>query len=175
MNLNRIAIVALALGLVGCSTLQLSTDYAPGTDFTKYKSFRIKRGATKNPIAAERVENALTNALQARGFQRVVEGGDLTVFSHFVLGKETQFTTTGYGYGGWRGWRWGGGMQTTRVERIPTGTLVVDLVDAQTKTVVWRGIAKDQISMTATPEEREVKANEVAKKLFEGFPPQAKK
>lgn len=175
MNLNRIAAVALALGLAGCSTLQVSTDYAPGTDFAKYKTFRIKRGATKNPIAAERVENALTNALQARGFQRVAEGGNLTVFSHFVVRNETQFTTTGYGYGGWRGWRWGGGMQTMTVERIPTGTLVVDLVDAQTKTVVWRGIAKDRISMTATPEEREANANEVAKRLFEGFPPPVKK
>jgi hypothetical protein len=175
MNLNKIAVVALVLGLAGCSTLQISTDYAPGTDFAKYKSFKIKRGSTKNPIVAERFENALGNELKAHGLQRVTEGGDLTVFAHFVFGNETEFTTIGYGYGGWRGWGWGGGYQTTRVNRIPTGTLVVDLVDVQTKTVVWRGIAKDRISTTATPEEREAKAREVARQLFEGFPPQSRK
>jgi hypothetical protein len=173
--LNRFAVIAAAAlvgGSIGCSTLQLSTDYAPGTDFARYRSFTINKPAqTRNPIAVERLGNALGTALSARGLAQVPEGGDLTVFAHFVLGKETQINTTGYGYGGWGGWRWGGGMQSTTVEQIPTGTLVVDLVDSSTKTVVWRGIAKDQISMTGTPEEREAKANEVARQLFEGFPP----
>ena len=79
--------------------------------------------------------------------------------------------TTGYGYGGWGGWRYGGGMQTTTVTEIPTGTLVIDLVDGKSNTAVWRGIAKDQISTSATPEERNQKVNEVFAKLFENFPP----
>ena len=66
-------------------------------------------------------------------------------------------------------------MQTTTVQEIPTGTVVIDLVDASTKTAVWRGMAKDQISTSATPEERQQKADQVAQKLFENYPPQAKK
>jgi len=41
--------------------------------------------------------------------------------------------------------------------------------------MVWRGIAKDQLSTSATPEERQQKADQVAQKLFENYPPQAKK
>jgi hypothetical protein len=168
----RLATLALVVAAFGCSTLEISTDYAPGTDFSKYKTFSFKQGApAKNQIAAERAAGALTTVLEAKGFKRVEEGGDLSVFAHFKSGKETQMNTTGYGYGGWGGWRYGGGMQTTTVTEIPTGTIVIDLVDGKTNTAVWRGIAKDQISTDATPEERTAKANEVFTKLFENFPP----
>ena len=176
MEFKKVAICVLAIAAMGCSTLQVSSDYAPGTDFSKYKSFTIKRGeAGQYQIAADRLMNALENALKARGLASVPEGGDLNVFMHITLGKDTQLNTTGYGYGGWGGWRWGGGMQTTTVEQIPTGTLVVDLVDSRTKTAVWRGIAKDQIKKDATPEERTQYANDAAAQLFANFPPKASK
>lgn len=168
----RLATLVLACAAFACSTLQISTDYAPGTDFSKYETFTIKQGAPpKNQIAADRVAGALTSALEARGFKGVPDGGDLSVYLHFQAGKETQLNTTGYGYGGWGGWRWGGGMQTTTVQEIPTGTLVVDLVDGKTNGAVWRGIAKDEISTSATPEERNRKVADVFAALFENFPP----
>jgi hypothetical protein len=176
MKISRFGILALVAVAVACSTLQVTTDYAPGTDFSKYKTFTLKPGAAaRNPIAAERFAKSLAAALEARGLRQVPEGADLNVFAHFSLGKDTQLNT--YGYGGWGGgWRYGGmGMQTTTVQEIPTGTLVIDLVDAATKTAVWRGIAKDEISTKATPEERQQKADEVTRKLFENYPPQAKK
>jgi len=176
MKMTRLATIALAITAIACSTLQVTTDYAPGTDFSKYKTFTLKPGAAaKNPIAAERFAQSLGNALTARGLRQVPDGGDLNVFAHFSLGKDTQLNT--YGYGGWGGgWRYGGmgGMQTTTVQEIPTGTVVIDLVDAKSNTAVWRGIAKDEISTKATPEERQQKADEVAQKLFENYPPKAK-
>jgi hypothetical protein len=168
------AIAALAILATGCSTLEVNTDYAPGTDFAKYKTFTIKHGsAPKNSIAVERIELSLANALTARGLRQVPEGGDLVMVSHLSLGKDVQLNS--YGYGGWGGWRYGGGMQTTSVTEIPTGTLVVDLVDAKSSTAVWRGMAKDQISKTATPEDRQKKADDVARELFSNFPPGSKK
>ena len=46
------------------------------------------------------------------------------------------------GFGG--GWRWGGGFgdATTTVDHYKVGTLVVDLFDAQTKQLVWRGSSR---------------------------------
>ena len=174
MKLSRLAALALVAAAFGCSTLQISTDYAPGTDFSAYKTFTVKEGAPpKNQIAADRMKGALASALEAKGLKGVPEGGDLSVYTHFQAGEETQLNTTGYGYGGWGGWRWGGygGMQTTTVEKIPTGTLVVDVVDAKTNNAVWRGIAKDEISKSATPEERNRKVADVFAALFENFPP----
>lgn len=173
------ALAAFAIVAAGCSTLEINTDYAPGTDFSKYKTFTLKHGnAPKNAIAVERLELALTNALAARGLKQVPEGGDLVMVPHMSLGKDVQLSS--YGYGGWGGWRYGGygyggGMQTTTVQEIPTGTLVVDLVDAKSATAVWRGMAKDQISTTASPDERQKKADDVARELFANFPPGSKK
>ena len=63
------------------------------------------------------------------------------------------------------------GGQTTTVTNIPTGTLIIDLVDAASNELVWRGTAKDNISTNATPEERQQKANEVCTQMFAKFPP----
>jgi len=174
MNTRRILAVAFAAATLACSTLQVNTDFDPTTDFGKYKTFSMKKGAgAPDNINAARLEQALSSALAARGLKQMPEGGDLSVFSHFKLGQDTQLNT--YGYGGWGGWRWGGGMQTTQVEQIPTGTLVVDLVDAASNKAVWRGIAKDQLSTTSTPDERMQKANDVAAQLFANYPPGSKK
>lgn len=178
MRPNRtlaVGLAALAALTVACSTLEVNTDYEPGTDFARYKTFAFKEGAPpKNQIARDRLVNALTDAMVKRGLAVATGTPDLLVFPHFVTGKETQIQTYGYGMGGWYGYRWGGGMTTTQVQEIPTGTLVVDLVDVQANKLVWRGTAKDQISTDATPEEREQKAREVATRLFEGYPPAKK-
>ena len=174
MKTRRIFTVALAAAAVACSTLQVNTDYDATTDFGKYKTFSVKKGTgAPDNINATRLEQSLSGALAARGLKQLPDGGDLSLYSHFKLGKDTQLNTTGYG--GWGGWRWGGGMQTTQVEEIPTGTLVVDLVDSATNKAIWRGIAKDQLSTSATPEERSQKANDVAAKLFANYPPGSKK
>jgi len=174
MRISRFVTLALAVAAAACSTLQVNTDYAPGTDFTKYKTFTIKHGAAaRDAIAVQRFELSLANALQARGLLQVPDGADLNVFDHFVLGRDTQLNT--YGYGGYGRWGGMGGMQTTQVQEIPTGTVVVDLVDTKTNNMVWRGIAKDELSTTATPEQRQQKADEVAQQLFANYPPQAKK
>lgn len=169
------ALAALAAVTVACSTLEVNTDYEPGTDFARYKTYAFKEGAApKNPIARERFLTALSDAMGRHGLAAATGEPDLLVFTHFVTGKETQINTYGYGMGGWYGYRWGGGMTTTQVQEIPTGTVVVDLVDVKANKVVWRGVAKDQISTDATPEERAAKAAEVASKLFENYPPAKK-
>lgn len=171
----------LALGALvaaaACSTLQISVDYDPATDFSRYRTFTLKHGApSRDAIAEERLDAALVAALEARGLSRVSGSGDLSLFTHFRMGKETQFNTTTWGYTGWGGWRWGGvPMQTTTVQEIPTGTVVVDLVDSKTGRAVWRGIAKDRVSASGTPEHYRKQADEAARQLFAGFPPTPRK
>lgn len=171
------ALAALALA-TACSTLRVSVDYDPATDFSRYKTFTLKHGvAPPDPFAADRLDVALTSALTAKGLTRVAEGsGDLAFYSHFKMGTETQLNTTTYGYGGWNAWRWGDiRAQTTTVEKIPTGRLVVDAVDAKTGKAVWRGIAKDRISSSGTPGEYLEQAHEAARQLFADFPPASRR
>ncbi len=164
-----------AVGLAACSSLQTSYDAKPGTDFSKYKTFGFKDVEDiKNTILVERIKNAVSMQLTAKGLTRSEESPDLWVVTHPRLSKQTQINTynTGWGYG-W-GWRGGMGTTTSTVEEIPVGTLVVDLVDARANELVWRGTASDTLKENATPEEREKNLNNAMAKLFENYPPKQK-
>jgi hypothetical protein len=179
--MNRLRALAVALPLVavaalaGCSSLELGSDYDPATDFTRFKTFDFKEGSKpRDPVARRSVEYAIQTALEGRGMKAVDTGADLDVHIHFVLDARIQYDTYGYGTGGWYGWGWGGAYVTT-ARAIPTGTVLIDLVDPKLKVPVWRGIVKDDISTSLEPEEREKKAIGIARQLFENFPPQKKK
>ena len=174
---RTLALLAVAvLAAAGCSTLSISTDFDKAADFSSYKTFTWKdTGELKDSLWTKRIEGVFCDTLAAKGLKRVDSGGDLWVAAHPRLSKETQINTynTGWGYGyGWYGYG-GMGMATTTVTEIPVGTLMIDLVDAKKKELVWRGVASDTLNTdpSRTAEDREKKLREVAAKMFEGYPP----
>jgi hypothetical protein len=74
------------------------------------------------------------------------------------------------GYGGY-GWRGVGGMgsATTTVNEYTVGTLVVDIFDAKSKQLLFRGTASDEIS--DKPEKNVKKLAKASDKMFKDFPP----
>jgi hypothetical protein len=174
MKISRALALGLALAAAACSTLELNTDYTPGTDFGKYRTFEFRPAAQpKNPVAARSVSYAVGQTLEAKGMKEVAQGGDLLIYGHFVRDEKLQFDTYGYTTVGWYGWGYSPAVTTARV--IPVGTLLIDLVDASTKKLVWRGMVKDEIDAQLYPEEREKKAIGIAKQLFADYPPGSKK
>jgi len=73
------------------------------------------------------------------------------------------------------GWRWGGGFgeATTNVDHYRVGTLVVDLFDARTKKLVWRGSASDTLSNKSDKNIKDL--DKGVQKMFDHFPPGEKK
>jgi len=176
MRWKALAIVAIAAA-AACSTLSTTADYDPKTDFTKFKTFAWHDDQSiKDPLVARRVQSAIETTLAAKGMTRNDANPDLWVAVHGRLSEQTQIRTydTGWGYGyGWRGYG-GMGMTTSTVEQIPVGTLIVDLVDAQKKELVWRGTGSDTLNPQRSPEEREKKLQEAIAKMLENYPPKAK-
>jgi Domain of unknown function (DUF4136) len=76
----------------------------------------------------------------------------------------------GYGYRGFGG---GTGTASTVVSEYRVGTLVVDMFDAKSKNLVFRGTAEDEIS--DNPEKNAKKLEKASTKMFKDFPPSAKK
>lgn len=60
-------------------------------------------------------------------------------------------------------------MATTRVEPTPIGTLVVDVFDARTQKLIWRGRATDTLSNKPDKDEKKLEKDVAA--MFKHFPP----
>jgi hypothetical protein len=65
------------------------------------------------------------------------------------------------------------GEATTSEQDYKEGTLLVDLYDAKTKQLIWRGSAEDTVSNNADKNEKNL--NKGVAKMFKKFPPQAAK
>jgi hypothetical protein len=81
------------------------------------------------------------------------------------------------GFGGGWGWRrFGGGMggfgdATTTTENYKIGTLVIDLFDANSKDLIWRGSASDTLSDKSAKNIKNL--DKGVQKMFDRFPPGA--
>jgi hypothetical protein len=177
MQIRTLA-VAAALSLVGAGAFaqDIKVDYDKAADFTKYKTFAIKLGTSwNNPLSEKRVLAEIQQGLTEKGWTATTDDAkaDAVVVLHGATEKQKSLNTFysgGYGGYGWRG-GWGGGMSssTTTVDEYTVGTLVVDIFDAKTKALVYRGTASDEISNK--PEKNAKKLAKASDKLFKDFPP----
>ena len=80
---------------------------------------------------------------------------------------------------GWRYWRWGVAWPMTyqrQIESYTDGMVVVNLVDAKTKEVVWEGEVAAVVTIPVTnPATAADKINQAVEKLFERYPPKVKR
>ena len=171
--MKRTPLLLMALLLVGCSSIETKVDYDRAASFSSYKTFAFKDVRTPdNPISMRRVQSAIDKTLASRGLAKADGTPDLWVVLHTRTRRQTQVTTYSSGWG-W-GWRWRGPYwNTARVEQIPVGTLMVDLIDTKAKELVWRGSASRIVDADETPKDRDEKVQEAVNKLFDGFPPKS--
>ena len=77
------------------------------------------------------------------------------------------YNNMGWGFG-W-GWGPGWGMGYTRTTTTPEGTLIIDIVDAKTKELVWQGIGTGYL--TTNSNEKDERIAEFVTKILEKYPP----
>lgn len=166
----RVIVLALlaAVSALG-QKVQIESDQA--VDFSRFKTFAINSGrltsanpSLNNDLVKRRIEADIQKDLQAKGLTFVASGpSDLRV--HYTLGASRGVETEAYP-AGWRGWG-------TRVVRVPyaEGTLVVDLRDTGTRSLVWRAIARED---QRDASKIEPKLDSMVKKAFDKYPPKVK-
>ena len=180
--------IALALGTLlaaGCAGQRITTDYSPATSFSQYRTFSLvmppDSGARQ--LLDQRVRDAVRAQLLAKGLTETDrEHADL--YAGYGMIDKTHTTVysdrDGWGWGGgwgWRYWRWGVAWPMTVTHRIETytdGTVVVNLVDAKNRQVVWNGEAHDVVSLPVdNPSGTTQKIDAAVAKLFSKYPAQA--
>jgi hypothetical protein len=152
---------------------QVKTDYDRGTDFSQYKTYSWEKVRTQDPLWVDRIEAAVNAALAAKGWTQVPSGGNVAIVAIEMTRNQQTLDTFYNGFG--RGWRWGGGFgdATTTVENYKVGTLVVDLFDANSKKIIWRGSSSDTLSDKSDKNIKNL--DKAVQKMFNHFPPDEKK
>jgi hypothetical protein len=171
-----IAVLGIFLCLVASSAYpqDVRTNYMPGTDFTKFKTYRwggIEGGSHPNQIVDAEIKEAVDKQLAEKGFTKVDgEKSDLTVAYQVAVDKEKQWTSFGMGGGP----RWGG-MSTATSTPIGVGTIVLDFYDPSAKQLVWQGHATKTLDAKSSQEKNQKTLDKSMKKLLKDFPPKVKK
>ncbi len=145
MRLRTAALVA-AVALLGCASYPTvpvaGASYQAGNDFSAYRTFDFiplppglaRVGATMDYFA---IEGVLARDLSAVNLSRSISGSPDLWVSYYQGGKQVDTRAFGYTTAG---------NPVVEVVDVPASCLVVDLVDASTRTLVWRGIATDALS-----------------------------
>jgi hypothetical protein len=141
-------VVAIAVG-TGVSWAQtVYTDFDPAANFASYRTYSWAPKTNPMPgndLLNGRIMADIDAALSRRGWVKApADQANLVVTAHVSTQEHQKLETF---YTGWGGWGWGGwGPTETEVKTYLKGTLVVDLFDAKTKKLVWRGTATDTVS-----------------------------
>jgi hypothetical protein len=173
-NMRRFAIAA-ALSVVSATAFaqDVKTDFDKSANFGAIKTFAVKIGTSwNNQISEKRVIDEITQTLTEKGWTKADANPDALVLLHGATEKQKSlntFYTGGYGGYGWRGW--GGGMSTstTTATEYLVATLVVDIFDAKSKALLFRGTAADEISDKVDKNIK--KLDKATTKMFKDFPP----
>ena len=171
MNTASIARIA-AFAMLGTTVLatNVTTDYDRSANFASFKTYAWTRGTeVSDQLHHKRIVHSIYTQLAQKGM-RMVEASatpDVLVAYHVRLDRDLQIEGSG-----WGGDRWGGNRTgTARASEITVGTIVVDMVDADTKTIVWRGTASKDLDEGASAEKRDKNARKSMEKLFKNYPP----
>ena len=160
-------LVALGSGLAQ----QVKTDFDHQANFSQYKTYSWQEIKPANSLWTARIKSAVDAQLAAKGWTKVESGGDVAVVAIATSHTERTLQTFYDGMGG--GWRWRGfggvGEATTTEQDYKEGTLVVDMYDAKTKQLIWRGSSQDTVSNNTQKNEKNL--DKGVAKMFKKFPP----
>jgi len=163
-------LVLICFAAFGAFAQKITIEFDQAADFTKYRTFAIRDGQlnSRNPalnseLVKKRIDADIGRDLTARGLTMVTGPADLNV--RYRFGSARKIETEAYP-AGWRGFG-------TRIVRVPytEGTLVIDLRDPATRSLVWRGIASEDKSEAT---KIEGKLDDMVRKSLEKYPPQRK-
>jgi len=151
--LRLVQLIVVASSVTACATLTVGSHVERGIDFSRYQTYEwappdaLPAGDARleeNLEFLDHMQGAFEKALVARGYQRVTLGGpDLLVHYHAAVSRRIDVDRLAREPGACPD-----GNQLACNERLidyETATLVLDIVDARTGRLVWRGWARENL------------------------------
>ena len=165
---SKLAPVVLLVCLTASMAVaqQVSVNYNHQASFSQYHTYAWggnNANQIQNSILAQVAQQDINTAMQGKGFQMVQESQnpDLILVAN---GGERQQTS--YSAWGMRGI--GGGMGGISPEQSLEATLIVNLYDAKTQSLIWRGIAQNTLNNNGNKNQEMVQ--KAVEKMFKQWP-----
>jgi hypothetical protein len=145
---------------------QVSVNYNHNQSFSGYHTYAWgsnNQNQIQNSILAQVAQQDIDSAMQAKGLQKVQESQnpDLILLASGGMKQQTSWSAWGM-----RGI--GGGMGGITPQQNVEATMIVDLHDTKTQSLVWRGIAQDTLSNNGDKNQKMVQ-NAISK-MFKQWP-----
>ena len=174
-------LIATALAFAACSSMKVQTEYDKTTNFRNYRTYAWitqqpgpeQAAAARDPRVREAVIKTIDASLASKGLTKANpdQNPDLLVAVHGWAVNRIDVQTYGYTYAATPyGFYPAMARPAVDVRQYTDGTLLIDLIDAASHQMVWRGSATDSLS----PGENIAKAAaEAAEKTLKEYPPPA--
>ena len=160
---------------LGAHAQKIKVEYDKSLDFSKFKTFAWgHHDAVSRPMLALAIAGAIEEELTKRGLHKVESDPDVYIKMYGSVDSEMSVSYSDPLYLGMGGippfdtafMMWGAGG-TTAVT-VHKGQLVVDVIEADQKKLVWRGMATEKLSDQKQKLVKQV--NRAVEKMFEQYP-----
>ncbi|MDI9244794.1 DUF4136 domain-containing protein [Marinobacter sp. CHS3-4] len=175
MRLLLISVFALAM--TGCAS-NVITDYDSAAVFGNYSSWNFAPRPNGNDgflsLDGKRINSAIEREMKLEAMRKVdVSEADLFVTWQIVTEERLERGGSGFGFGlGFGRGNFGWGISTAPpVEKVEEGKLVIELVDTDTKQVVWRAASRRYLNDEQSSEYRRELIDEIVADMFDEYPP----
>ncbi len=172
----RWCVLALLL-CAGAQAQKIKVEYDKSLDFSQFKTYAWgHHDAVSRPILALEIQGSIEEELAKRGLTKVDANPDLYIRMYGSMDHDMSVSYIDPLYGGMPGippfdmtyGMWGMMPGSTTAVTIKKGQLVVDVINADQKKLIWRGEAVEKLS-----DEKKKLQNQVHKavdKMFQQYP-----
>ncbi len=188
--INGLLILILGWYLAACSvgsTLQTQVDFDQNAVFNDLKTYQwldigIEISKKLDAEQVRQLESTITSSvdgvLSKKGYSKTSIDADFFVAVQVAVNDQSQVTVMNDAYQYPMGW--GAGKRYTLgarnrprqfVYQYKEGTLIIDIVNAYTNKLMWRGTAGDELKTDRTYMQRLNNVKTAVEEILEGFPP----
>jgi hypothetical protein len=171
------AVAAAAMAALGCATtMTVSSHVERGLNFSSYRSFdwgpadALPTGdprLDRNPFFKDHVQGAVEKQFAARGIELSASGTpDLLIHYHANIRQRIEVNRVDRTYG-----YCSAGDCPPETIAYEAGTLVLDIIDARTNRLVWRGWAQNGVEdMLDDPDRMARTIDQAVARMLERLP-----
>ena len=164
--------------VTSCSTVSVEHDYDITINFANLKSYDwlpyeksfggdIQSALRENSLTEERIKTALNWELKSKGLRIESKNPDFYIAFYTGIEKEVKSYPHFSSHSDFSS------HTDFGIYQYDEETFIIDFLDAKSKSLIWRGIAKAETYDNMNPEQRRKLVNEAVRKIMKNYPPKS--